>query len=183
MGAENQYFIPLSEKQTGVLSYNFKLGDSFFEELEDAEIKKGDLVADIECEKVSSSFHLHFNIEGSVLIPCDRCLDDMEQPISTEGEFIVRFGEGNDTNENVVYIPENEQGIDISWNIYEFIALNVPMRHIHPEGMCNQEMAKRLATLMTNGDEELNDNDTASSKEGNHDTDPRWNALKNLNLE
>lgn len=185
METESQYFIPLSEEQSQINSYAYEIGDEFFESLEDAEIKRGKLSVKLNCKKEPSSFVLDFSIDGVVIIPCDRCLEDMEQPISTEGELIVRFGEERPVdNDNTVFIPESETGIDVQWNIYELIALAVPMRHVHPEGQCNQEMASRFASMMVGE----NDEDGEGEDEGNNGddgdkpNDPRWDILKNLKL-
>lgn len=182
MEAENKYFIPLSEEQKQTNFYSFELGDDFFESLEDAEIERGKLSVKLACRKESTSFVLSFGIEGTVMIPCDRCLDDMEQPISTEGQLVVRFGDETPTeNEDTVFLPETETGINVQWNIYEFIALAIPMRHVHPEGQCNASMAEKFASIMV-GEEEANapagNEDSAAEK----DIDPRWAALKNLKL-
>lgn len=181
METENKYFIPLSEEQKQTNFYSFELDNEFFESLEDAEIKRGKLSVKLSCRKETTSYALHFDIEGMVFIPCDRCLDDMEQPISTEGELIVRFGEERPTeNEDTIFLPESETGIDVQWNIYEFIALAIPMRHVHPEGKCNLEMANKFAEIMVGEDEE-NAGQTKDD-EGEKPTDPRWEVLKNLKI-
>lgn len=177
METESKYFIPLSEEQTEVNSYSYEFGDEFFESLEDAEIKRGKASVKLTCRKEPSSFVLDFDIEGMVFIPCDRCLDDMEQPISTEGELVVRFGEEQEVeNEDIIFLPESEKGIDVQWNIYEFIALAIPLRHVHPNGQCNQEMAEKFASVMVGGDEE----DIQLKQEEEKPTDPRWDILKKL---
>lgn len=177
MGTESKYFIPLSEEQTQVNSYSYEIGDEFFESLEDAEIKRGRASVKLTCRKDSTSFALHFSIDGMVYIPCDRCLDDMEQPISTEGELTVRFGEEQETeDEDTIFLPESEKGIDVQWNIYEFIALAIPLRHVHPNGLCNQEMAAKFASIVVGGEEDPEFEGGQAEKP----TDPRWDVLKKL---
>ena len=34
--------------------------------------------------------------------------------------------------------------MNVAWNIYEFISLEVPMRHVHPEGECHGEVEELL---------------------------------------
>ena len=36
-------------------------------------------------------FEMNFQIEGVVVVPCDRCLDDMEIPIDTHNRLVVKF--------------------------------------------------------------------------------------------
>lgn len=178
MEAESKYFIPLSEEQTQVNTYSYEIGDEFFESLEDAEIKRGKASVKLTCRKEPSSFVLDFSIDGMVYIPCDRCLDDMEQPISTEGELIVRFGEERVVeNEDTIFLPEAEKGIDVQWNIFEFIALAIPLRHVHPEGQCNPEMAAKFASVMVSGEE---DESLPATDQAEKPSDPRWDVLKKL---
>ncbi|MCQ2191999.1 MAG: DUF177 domain-containing protein [Paludibacteraceae bacterium] len=185
METESKYFIPLDEEQKQTLDYSFEIGDDFFESLEDAEIKRGNLSVKLNCKKGTSSFVLHFDIDGTIYIPCDRCLEDMEQPISTEGELTVCFGEDRPVeDEDTIFIPETETGIDVQWNIYEFIALAIPLRHVHPEGQCDKEMASKFASIMVGGEDEdeANGPEDGGDDDGDKPTDPRWDVLKNLKL-
>ena len=55
------------------------------------------------------------------------------------------------------------------------------MRHVHPEGQCNQEMSERLAkVLATTVDEAESDTE---DEDNDKPTDPRWDALKNLKFD
>ena len=35
--------------------------------------------------------------------------------------------------------------INIAWFLYEFIALNIPMKHVHAPGKCNKGMVGKLS--------------------------------------
>ena len=59
--------------------------------------------------------------------------------------------------------------------IYDTIALEIPLRHVHPAGQCNKEMAAKLRSHTADADLEETDND-----EEDTGSDPRWDALKNL---
>ena len=71
----------------------YVLDDSFFEAIDAPEIRKGKVNVELQATRNGDLFELNFNIEGSVSIPCDLCLDDMEQAVSTKERLIVRFGE------------------------------------------------------------------------------------------
>ena len=44
-----------------------------------------------------------------VWVPCDRCLDDMEQPVSSADKLMVKFGhEYAEEGDNLIVIPEEE---------------------------------------------------------------------------
>ena|GEM_PF-5231343 len=60
----------------------YVLDDSFFEAIDAPEIRKGKVNVELQATRNGDLFELNFNIEGSVSIPCDLCLDDMEQAVS-----------------------------------------------------------------------------------------------------
>ena len=149
----------------------------------------------------SSNVHVKINymengnlqIEGTckltVEIPCDRCLDDMEIPIDTHNRLVVKFGkEYAEESDEVVVIPEDEGAINLAWFLYEFIALAIPMKHVHAPGKCNKAMSSKLkkhtARSTEDGDEEYEDDsveeDIAIDDDVPVATDPRWDGLKGL---
>ena len=182
MESRNKYIIPLRDMRADSMRYEFELNDEFFEMVDGPEIRRGNLKAEIEVRRVAESYTLDFIIGGYVILSCDRCLDDMEQDIDTEGHLKVKFGEEfNEVDDTLVIVPESEGNIDVAWYLYEFAALDIPMRHVHPEGQCNQEMSERLAkVLATTVDEAESDTE---DEDNDKPTDPRWDALKNLKFD
>ena len=73
--------IDLKELNEGVSTLNFNLSDAYFESLDEDEIKRGNISVSINVKRTENYFELDFHTEGTVVIPGDRCLDDMEQPI------------------------------------------------------------------------------------------------------
>ena len=72
--------------------------------------------------------------------------------------------------------------------MYEFIALAIPMKHVHAPGKCNKAMSSKLSKhLRTTSDDEM-DEDSFVPEESNElvndDTetavDPRWDELKKI---
>ena len=121
--------------------------------------------------KVRDCFELDFHTEGVVHVTCDRCLDQMEQPITSDDHLTVRFGDAADEDEDTVMVDENEGILDIAWLLYEFISLAIPIKHVHAPGKCNAAMTKLL-----------DEHDAARSSEAEGETpmDPRWSALLKL---
>ena len=112
-----------------------------------------------------------FNTEGTVQISCDRCLDEMDQDIKTENRLVVKYGDEYSEEDDIVTIPENEGILDVAWFIYEFIALNIPIKHVHEPGKCNREMLDLIEKhSVTRSDD--------GKIEG--DIDPRWRELEKL---
>ncbi|KAA6343820.1 hypothetical protein EZS27_008522 [termite gut metagenome] len=182
--------------QADSAEYEYLLDNLFFANIDGPEIQKGKVKITVTVKKVSFTFELTFRTEGFVRVPCDRCLDEMEQPIESSGDkLVVKFGrEYAEESENLIIIPEKEGSINVAWFIYEFIVTAVPMRHVHPAGKCNKAMVGKLRKhLRTDASKEDNEEMDLSSEEtedvdmdmggettGENEFDPRWNDLKKI---
>lgn len=187
MKAMDRFIIDLKHLEKGVYNYHFSMTDEDFEKIGGSEFQKGDVEVDVEM-RVSSgdSFSFDFEIDGTVIVPCDRCLEDMELEISTDGHFDAKFGDG-ESDDELVFISEIDQKIDLSWHIYEFIALAIPIRHVHEDGECDEAMAEKFRSheCFESGedDEDSESADLASNTAaGEKEIDPRWEALKNFKI-
>ena len=158
----------LKEEET---SLEFDLDDTYFEALDDAEVKKGSLHVSVSIRRATGFFELLFHTAGTVIIPCDRCLDDMDLPVETENRLVVKLGSEYSEEDEVIVVPENEGILDMSWFIYEFVALVIPIRHVHAPGKCNPAMTQALEELSA---------DRSSDEESAQEIDPRWEALLKL---
>ncbi len=157
------------EEQGTVLRYH--LQDDYFEAIEAPEVREGTLDVTVTIRKKASWFELDFHTEGVVHIACDRCLGDMEQPIESDNCLLARFGSPADEDDDVVTVDELEGILDISWLIYEFTILAIPIKHVHAPGKCNAAMTKLL---------EEHDAARSSEEEGDQPVDPRWSELLKL---
>ena len=150
---------------------NWVLGDDYFEALEDADIQSGNVRVGVSLHKAENYFDMEINVEGFVIVTCDRCLDDMEQSIKSDNRFIVKLGIENSEDDDTITVEENEGILDLSWIIYESIALSVPMKHVHAPGKCNTAMTEKLDELSA----------TRSGDEADKEAiDPRWSKLSEL---
>ncbi|MGM9724774.1 MAG: YceD family protein [Prevotella sp.] len=151
---------------------DFQLNNDFFKALEEAEVEQGDVKVALDIHRTTDRlFDLNFHLEGNVVVKCDRCLDDMVQPIKTDGRLCVKLGEEYSEEDDLVVVDESEGCIDLAWFVYEFIALNIPIKHVHAPGKCNRVMIDMLEkhSATRSGDE---DNEKP--------IDPRWSGLLKL---
>ncbi len=168
--SKNDYVINFKGLDIGNHFFEFEAGDQFFEEKGAQDFKKGRVLASVELIKESTMLILNFEFKGSVVLECDRCLDKYDQQLSGKARLIVKFGEvAEEITDEIVVIPYEAYQIDISQYLYEFIALSLPVKHVHPDdknghSTCNSDMLERLESLTIK-------------------TDTRWDALKNINLE
>ena len=151
----------------------YSLGDDYFVAIDAPEVRSGSLHVSATIRKLSGFFELLLHAVGTVRIPCNLCLDDMDQPIDGEQRLTVKLGMQDGEDDDVVMVDENEGMLDLSWLIYETIALAIPIRHVHAPGKCNTAMLKSL---------EENSSDRSSDEESTEEVDPRWEKLKNLKI-
>ena len=163
MGKFELYNIDLKNLTPGVHEFDYHLENKFFLDIDGDQVQK-----------------------GVVIVSCDRCLDDMEQPVESDNRLVVKFGkEYSEENDEIVIIPEEEGKINIAWFLFEFIALSIPMKHVHAPGKCNKAMASKLRQHTARSVDEDDDFDTDFDDDvedvpGDDQIDPRWAALKNL---
>lgn len=188
MGKFDAYKIDLKGMKENTYSCEFVLDNSFFESIDAPEVRKGKVHTSLNIKKTAGVYELSFNTDGVVIVSCDRCLDDMEQSVSSSD--IVRVKLGNDYSEDgdIVIIPEEEGEINVAWFMYEFIVLSIPMKHVHAPGKCNKAMVGKLNKYLRTSAEETNEDswnstdleESEETDEAPKDIDPRWNELKKI---
>lgn len=137
--------IDLKALPQGQSSYEFKLNDEYFKAIDALDVRRGELSSSLSVERMGDIFELKFHIEGVVCIACDLCLEDMELPICCDNRFVAKFGKDySDEDGDLVVVPEDEGILDVAWHIYEFIVLQIPIRHVHAAGKCNPVMIEIL---------------------------------------
>ena len=168
--------------QADSCKYEFLLDNLFFAHIDGPEVHKGKVNVELTVKKTSRAFELSFQTEGIVWVPCDRCLDEMEQPVTSSDKLMVKFGrEYAEEGDNLIVIPEEEGEINVAWFMYEFIALAIPMKHVHAPGKCNKAVTSKLNKhLRTSGDDDAEESfgageDIVVEDEAEEQIDPRWN--------
>ena len=139
-----QFRIDLKALSQGVSTYQYRLNDEYFKAIDAPDVERGELSCCLSVDRTEDFFELNFHTEGVIHIPCDICLDDMDQSIETDNRLVVKFGEDYSEDDDLVTVAENEGILDVSWFIYEFIALNIPIKHVHAPGKCNPAMIEML---------------------------------------
>ena len=164
----SDFIIPFKGLGLGDHHYDFVIGDSFFESYTLLNIHKGTLNLQVDMEKESGLMVFDFHFDGRVMLECDRCLEEYEQPLTGEYRLVVKYADRfEEITDELITIPHDENRIDLSQFIYEYINLMLPIKRVHPDDengnhTCNSEMLERI------------DHHAASLG------DPRWDALKKL---
>lgn len=129
---------------------SFTLSDVFFQELDQEEIIGGDVEVTVRVkEQFDSCFVVRLAMEGTVTVACDRCLSDLRIPTAAEDEFKVYAGAETDTlnlgdNPDVRILGGYGYAYDLSWDIYELLALSLPLQRTHHIADCDPEMIRLM---------------------------------------
>ena len=162
-------FVGLSNEEH---SFEFLIGDKFFASFEYSEIEQANVRVDLNLNKSERMMVLTFSMLGTIQVTCSRCLDKFDFPIEGEEVLYLKYGnEYREEDDNIIIIPESETQINVAPFIYDYLSLMVPFRVVHPENEngesdCDPDVIKRI---------EENHNEK--------EADPRWDKLKDLNLE
>ncbi len=168
-----KYNIAFKGLAEGSHEFEYLIEKKFFEFFAGGIADDGIVNVKVTLEKQSALMVLWFHVNGTVKIQCDRCLDLFDQPIESENKIFIKNGEENfDEGDDVVWVGQGDNQINVAKLIYDFIILSIPIKHIHseePKGKnnCNPAMLERLNKI------ETSDSDIK-------ETDSRWDELKKL---
>ena len=150
MRSVNNYKLTFKGLHPGKHTFTFDIDDLFFTLFEGSEIEQGKLFSEIVLEKQSALLQLDIKIMGNVKVECDRCLDEFDAPVNYEGRLLVKFGKVTteiDAADEIIILDPAEDEIDLSQFLFDSINVSLPIQRIHPEGLCNKEMIKKLDEL------------------------------------
>lgn len=169
----------LEDKQ---YDYDMESGDAFFEEMEQDLIEHGHFKTHVVLNKSATMIQLRFHTIGSVTLTCDRSLETFEEPVDSDERIILKFGDHNEElTEEIEIISRNTNRINVARYIFDFIALSLPVKKLHPslrteEDDFSLEDDEEEGTLVyTSGAA-----DDGEEREEDEKVDPRWEALKKL---
>ena len=159
MARLNTFKIQFHSFQNGSHELVFDVDDAFFTYFTESEIARGQVAVRVLMIKSERQLRFDFHLEGSVMVPCDRCLDLYEQDLDSFYTLYGKFGSGNSDDElDVVWIPESAGEVDLAGYVYEYIMLSLPLKRMHPdneegESGCDPEMLDRLSEFVITSDE------------------------------
>lgn len=148
--------------------FDFHFTNDFFSLFENSLIDKGEGSCEVELIKSDAMINLKMKVAGFVELVCDRSLELFHFPIEVNKELIYKYGdEEKELSEDVFVITKDKQDLNIGSFLYETISLEVPMKKLHPKFQDTSESDELVYS-------------SEQPKEEKSETDPRWDALKNL---
>ncbi len=167
-----RFKIDLKALTEDVTPLEWELDDDFFKSLEDSQVQVGSLHVSGSIRKAVGFYELQLHTVGTVRIPCDRCLELMDQPVEADLRLVVKLGAEYTEDDDLITVAETEPVLSTAWFIYESIVLAVPIQHVHQLGGCNDAMMRVLSEHSA----------ARSSDADAQEIDPRWDALRKLKV-
>jgi len=171
MQALRQFSIPLKGLDIKVHHFTYQIDNNFFAQFDHSPYKNGLLESTLELEKKYDNLLLRFYMKGTIKTQCDRCTADIDFPLTSDFDLIIKYDENEREEEDIIYIHPETQVVNVAKYIYEHIILSMPIikvfdcDDIQPRP-CDQEVLKHL--------EERNIETSANN--------PLGDALKSLNI-
>ena len=187
MGMMDTYKIDLLSSGLGGKTFEYDLSDDFFAEMEGL-VQRGSIHTTVACLSAGSVYKFQIHSVGTIIVPCDRCLSDLELRIETTDDLNVKLGDEYADEGDCVVVPEAEGYLDLAQFIYEFIALSMPLTCCHEPGKCDdammQELSRHQSTRSGIADDGQADSangdvqDEPMGEDSDEPVDSRWAALK-----
>jgi uncharacterized metal-binding protein YceD (DUF177 family) len=168
-----EYTIPFSGLKEGRHEFSYKVDNKFFQSFGFQEFNSASIQVNIQLDKRSTVLEFDFRAEGTVNVDCDLSREPFDLPISASLALLVKFGEEyDDEDDEILILPHGEYQVNVAQYVYEMLALAVPAKRVHP-GVLDGSLRSVLL-------EKLRELQPGEPKNNDEQTDPRWDALKNL---
>ncbi|WP_126652521.1 YceD family protein [Chryseobacterium aureum] len=165
------YDVSFSGLKIGKHEFRFEIDKTFFQLFDtEQEFTNPRIEVHVSLDKHTTFLEFEIRIKGLVELVCDITNDNFDYPIENEIKILVNFGEEyDDSNEDVITIPSTDHAFNVAHLIYENVMLSIPMKKISPN-VSDED----LQILDQFSPKEIEEN------EEEHESDPRWDALRKL---
>ncbi|SIS86201.1 Uncharacterized metal-binding protein YceD, DUF177 family [Chryseobacterium ureilyticum] len=166
------YDVSFSGLKNGKHEFKFEIDKTFFQLFDtEQEFTNPKIEVSVLLDKHTTFLEFEIKIKGLVELVCDITNEDFNYPIENEIKILVNFGEEyDDSNEEVITIPTGEHAFNVAHLIYENVMLSIPMKKISPN--VSDEDIQIL--------DQFSPKDIEEVEEEEHESDPRWEALRKL---
>ncbi len=170
---KSQYIVQFGGLPVGVHEFEFDVDSKFFQSIENSEIEKADIHVKASLTKQNNLLQMHFSIEGTVAVDCDRCLKNFDYPVEAEEDLVIKHGNTDESTDEILVIPEGQDEFDVSQYLYEYIILAIPARRVPCEldedkFKCDYETLDKLKNMAVDPDE------------GPEPNNPLWEQLNKI---
>jgi uncharacterized metal-binding protein YceD (DUF177 family) len=168
--------IPIIALEDKSYHYTFSGDDAFFAAFEQDWVEKGQFAVTADLTKSALMIQVQMNITGTIELICDRSLEAFNYPFEVNEKLIFKYSDhSEDLGDNLFLLDRKEPKLNLSQDIFDFIALEVPMKKLHPRFVADEDAASTDMFIYTT--------DQADEKPASPTyevIDPRWAALQKL---
>ena len=153
--------------------FQYEFGSEFFRKYGTDIVSEGKFVVDLTLSKHETFIETEFKISGAAHLTCDRSLEPFDFPIESKNKIVFKYGdEYQEITDEIIIIPRDTATLELGQYIYEFIALGIPLKKLHPKFQDETEDDSEGKIVYTS--------EATEEKKDEEGTDPRWNILKKL---
>ncbi len=153
--------------------FDFQLGDGFFEAYGTDLVSAGEFNAEVILDKRETFIEADFKIKGYARLICDRSLEPFDLPVDINKRIVFKYGEEEtELSDEIMVIPHDRASLELGHYLYEFIALDMPMKKLHPKFNDADDTDAEGKMIYTSAPDEGPGKDDV--------IDPRWEQLKKL---
>jgi uncharacterized metal-binding protein YceD (DUF177 family) len=151
--------------------FSFSLDDEFLQHYGQGFLPSGQFSAEIVLDKHETFIEADFKIEGTTKLTCDRSLEVFDFPIHLEKKVLFKYGEEDaELTDEIIIISRERTSLDLGQLIYEFIALSIPIKKLHPKFQDKDDEGEGTMIYSSATDDETDE----------EEVDPIWEKLKKL---
>lgn len=166
-----EYKVPHAGLKKEIHEFTYELTEKFFSEFENSQIEKCNIQVNVTFDKRHEPFIIDVDLDGTVFTECDRCTANI--PISVHSSFKVYVKYTIDEalidldDVEIIYIAKDEQDIDITQFLYDYVHLSIPIHRICDKPGQTEYCDKEIVRLLEERQQE-------------NIKDPRWADLDKL---
>ncbi|MCR5004219.1 MAG: DUF177 domain-containing protein [Bacteroidales bacterium] len=154
------FIIPLNGLPQGKSEFRRRADKEFFDSFGNSEILDANLDVLITVEKSGKYLGVDVEVDGTLSVECDRCLERLDYPVETAAYLSVKFGdepsepvETKEGEREIVFVPQDNTDLDLSQVVYDYSLLTLPMQRVHEDGKCNPKTIAYLNSQTAKAEE------------------------------
>jgi len=168
------FIISLNGLPQGKSEFRRHADKAFFDGFGNSEILDAALDVLITVDKSGKWLGVDVEVEGTLSVECDRCLEKLDYPVETAAYLSVKFGEEpsestepKEGEREIVFVPQDNTDLDLSQVVYDYSILTLPLQRVHEDGKCNPKTIAFLnnETAKTEGNKEATNSPFAGLKD------------------
>jgi uncharacterized metal-binding protein YceD (DUF177 family) len=156
--------------------FQYEFGGEFFQVYGSDLVSEGKFQVDVMMDKREILLDVDFKIRGVAKLTCDRSLETFDYPIQSTRKIVFKYGDADEEiTDEIIIIHRDTATLALGQYIYEFIALAIPIKKLHPRFDDEvDEDGSEGKIVYSSGESSQSDSNT------DDEIDPRWNILKKL---